>query len=76
MELLVTTEGNEWIFSERNLFVFMTNIPGNDIKSGKEICHYLPPLHAMGTGYHRFIFLLFKQDRSIDFSEDVRPMPW
>uniref|UniRef100_A0A8C9EP15 Mitochondrial ribosomal protein L38 n=1 Tax=Pavo cristatus TaxID=9049 RepID=A0A8C9EP15_PAVCR len=66
---------NEWIFSEINLFVFRTNIPGNDIKSGKEMCHYLPPFPAMGTGYHRFIFLLFKQDRPIDFSEDVRPRP-
>ncbi|XP_065503931.1 large ribosomal subunit protein mL38 isoform X1 [Caloenas nicobarica] len=53
----------------------VTNIPGNDIQSGKEICHYLPPFPAMGTGYHRFIFLLFKQDHPIDFSEDVRPMP-
>ncbi|PKU32934.1 hypothetical protein llap_16762 [Limosa lapponica baueri] len=53
----------------------VTNIPGNDIKSGKEICHYLPPFPAMGTGYHRFIFLLFKQDCPIDFSEDVRPTP-
>lgn len=76
MELLVTTEGNGWTFSEINVFVFRTNIPGNDIKAGKEICHYLPPFPAMGTGYHRFIFLLFKQDRPIDFSADVRPKPW
>uniref|UniRef100_U3J3Y5 Large ribosomal subunit protein mL38 n=1 Tax=Anas platyrhynchos platyrhynchos TaxID=8840 RepID=U3J3Y5_ANAPP len=53
----------------------VTNIPGNDIKAGKEICHYLPPFPAMGTGYHRFVFLLFKQERPIDFSEDVRPTP-
>ncbi|NWH77387.1 RM38 protein, partial [Piaya cayana] len=53
----------------------VTNIPGNDVASGKEICHYLPPFPAMGTGYHRFIFLLFKQDCPIDFSEDVRPKP-
>uniref|UniRef100_A0A8B9UGF8 Large ribosomal subunit protein mL38 n=1 Tax=Anas zonorhyncha TaxID=75864 RepID=A0A8B9UGF8_9AVES len=52
-----------------------TNIPGNDIKAGKEICHYLPPFPAMGTGYHRFVFLLFKQERPIDFSEDIRPTP-
>ncbi|KAK2515576.1 hypothetical protein Q9233_014089 [Columba guinea] len=53
----------------------VTNIPGNDMQSGKEICHYLPPFPAMGTGYHRFIFLLFKQDHRIDSSEDVRPTP-
>ncbi|XP_064890566.1 large ribosomal subunit protein mL38-like isoform X1 [Columba livia] len=73
--VLALTGGNEWIYSEVNLCVFRTNIPGNDIQSGKEICHYLPPFPAMGTGYHRFIFLLFKQDRRVDFSEDVRPTP-
>ncbi|XP_075605841.1 large ribosomal subunit protein mL38-like [Balearica regulorum gibbericeps] len=52
----------------------VTNIPGNDIKSGKEICHYVPPFPAMGTGCHRFVFLLFKQDCPIDFSEDVGPV--
>lgn len=59
-----------------NVFVFRTNIPGSDIRAGKEMCHYLPPFPAMGTGYHRFIFLLFKQRGPIDFSQDSRPTPW
>ncbi|EOA92702.1 39S ribosomal protein L38, mitochondrial [Anas platyrhynchos] len=75
MKLQVVKEGNGWVFNEINVFVSRTNIPGNDIKAGKEICHYLPPFPAMGTGYHRFVFLLFKQERPIDFSEDVRPTP-
>uniref|UniRef100_A0A8C8AIA5 Uncharacterized protein n=1 Tax=Otus sunia TaxID=257818 RepID=A0A8C8AIA5_9STRI len=41
--------------------------------SGKEICHYLPPFPAMGTGCHRFIFLLFQPDCPVDFSEGVWP---
>ncbi|XP_074016212.1 large ribosomal subunit protein mL38 isoform X2 [Numenius arquata] len=73
--LLTNPDGHLRDTDSEYLHWLVTNIPGNDIGSGKEICHYLPPFPAMGTGYHRFIFLLFKQDRSIDFSEDVRPVP-
>ncbi|KAF1484818.1 39S ribosomal protein L38, mitochondrial, partial [Eudyptula minor novaehollandiae] len=73
--LLTNPDGHLRVADSEYLHWLVTNIPGNDIKSGKEICHYLPPFPAMGTGYHRFIFLLFKQDCPIDFSEDVRPMP-
>ncbi|XP_041078241.1 39S ribosomal protein L38, mitochondrial-like isoform X2 [Polyodon spathula] len=51
------------------------NIPGNAVQSGEQICHYLPPFPAKGTGYHRFIFILFKQERPIDFTEDCLPSP-
>ncbi|KFQ92666.1 hypothetical protein Y956_05010, partial [Nipponia nippon] len=73
--LLTNPDGHLRDTDSEYLHWLVTNIPGNDIKSGKEICHYLPPFPAMGTGYHRFVFLLFKQDCPIDFSEDVRPMP-
>ncbi|NXP05152.1 RM38 protein, partial [Thinocorus orbignyianus] len=73
--LLTNPDGHLRDADSEYLHWLVTNIPGNDIKLGKEICHYLPPFPAMGTGYHRFIFLLFKQDCSIDFSEDVRPTP-
>ncbi|XP_062447966.1 large ribosomal subunit protein mL38 [Rhea pennata] len=73
--LLTNPDGHLRDTDSEYLHWLVTNIPGNDIKSGKEICHYLPPFPARGTGYHRFIFLLFKQDCLIDFSEDVRPAP-
>ncbi|KFP95815.1 hypothetical protein N329_02093, partial [Haliaeetus albicilla] len=73
--LLTNPDGHLRNTDSEYLHWLVTNIPGNDIKLGKEICHYLPPFPAMGTGYHRFIFLLFKQDCPIDFSEDIRPMP-
>ncbi|NXF77835.1 RM38 protein, partial [Sclerurus mexicanus] len=73
--LLTNPDGHLRDADSEYLHWLVTNIPGNDIKSGKEICHYLPPFPAMGTGYHRFIFLLFKQDRPIDFSKDARPTP-
>uniref|UniRef100_F7F769 Large ribosomal subunit protein mL38 n=2 Tax=Ornithorhynchus anatinus TaxID=9258 RepID=F7F769_ORNAN len=53
----------------------VTNIPGNEVAAGQEQCHYLPPFPARGTGFHRLVFLLFKQDHLIDFSEDTRPSP-
>ncbi|XP_072339112.1 large ribosomal subunit protein mL38 isoform X1 [Scyliorhinus torazame] len=51
------------------------NIPGNAISEGEDICHYFPPFPAKGTGYHRCIFIIFKQDEVIDFKEDFRPSP-
>ncbi|XP_048348065.1 39S ribosomal protein L38, mitochondrial [Sphaerodactylus townsendi] len=53
----------------------VTNIPGNKIEAGKETCHYFPPFPARGTGYHRYVFLLFKQTQPIDFTDDMRPKP-
>lgn len=53
-----------------------TNIPGNRVTEGQETCPYLPPFPARGSGFHRFAFLLFKQDKRIDFSGDTRPSPW
>lgn len=53
-----------------------TNIPGNRVAEGQETCPYLPPFPARGSGFHRCAFLLFKQDKPINFSEDTRPSPW
>uniref|UniRef100_A0A8C5WMC4 Large ribosomal subunit protein mL38 n=1 Tax=Leptobrachium leishanense TaxID=445787 RepID=A0A8C5WMC4_9ANUR len=51
------------------------NIPGNQVLSGDEVCHYFPPFPAKGTGYHRYIFILFKQEGPVDYREDLRPNP-
>ncbi|XP_028821115.1 large ribosomal subunit protein mL38 [Denticeps clupeoides] len=51
------------------------NIPGNAVQSGEELCHYLPPFPAKGTGFHRFVFILFKQDAIVDYKDDCRPSP-
>ncbi|XP_019349903.1 large ribosomal subunit protein mL38 isoform X1 [Alligator mississippiensis] len=73
--LLTNLDGHLRDTASEYIHWLVTNIPGNDVGAGKEICHYFPPFPAKGTGYHRFTFLLFKQDRLIDFSEDVRPTP-
>ncbi|XP_036938395.1 39S ribosomal protein L38, mitochondrial isoform X1 [Acanthopagrus latus] len=51
------------------------NIPGGAMQAGEELCHYLPPFPARGTGFHRYIYILFKQEGIINFQEDVRPLP-
>ncbi|XP_033466785.1 large ribosomal subunit protein mL38 [Epinephelus lanceolatus] len=51
------------------------NIPGGAVQAGEELCHYLPPFPARGTGFHRYIYVLFKQEGPINFQEDVRPSP-
>ncbi|KAL2101849.1 hypothetical protein ACEWY4_003610 [Coilia grayii] len=51
------------------------NIPGNSLSSGQEVCHYLPPFPAKGTGFHRFVFVLFKQEAAINYADDSRPSP-
>ncbi|XP_042364018.1 39S ribosomal protein L38, mitochondrial [Plectropomus leopardus] len=51
------------------------NIPGGAVQAGEELCHYLPPFPAKGTGFHRYIYVLFKQDAPVNFQEDVRPSP-
>ncbi|KAM4526909.1 large ribosomal subunit protein mL38 [Fundulus diaphanus] len=51
------------------------NIPGGDVRAGEQLCHYLPPFPARGTGFHRYVYILFKQEKPISFQEDVRPAP-
>lgn len=61
---------------KRTLCFCRGNIPGGDVQAGEELCHYLPPFPAKGTGFHRYIYVLFKQDRPINFQGDARPSPW
>ncbi|KAM9426342.1 large ribosomal subunit protein mL38 [Pholidichthys leucotaenia] len=51
------------------------NIPDGAVQAGDKLCHYLPPFPARGTGFHRYIYVLFKQEGPIDFQEDIRPSP-
>lgn len=49
--------------------IFRGNIEGNDMKSGQEIVPYIRAFPPKGTGYHRHIFVLYKQEKKLDFSE-------
>ncbi|XP_047464589.1 39S ribosomal protein L38, mitochondrial [Mugil cephalus] len=51
------------------------NIPGGAVQDGEELCQYMPPFPARGTGFHRYIYVLFQQEGRVNFEEDVRPSP-
>ncbi|RZC35233.1 39S ribosomal protein L38, mitochondrial, partial [Asbolus verrucosus] len=48
---------------------FVGNIPGNKVDQGETIIEYLQPFPPKGTGYHRHIFILYKQEKKLDFSK-------
>jgi len=52
------------------------NIPGSDVDKGEQLCNYLQPFPVKGTGFHRYVFLLYEQDERIDFSSEKRPENW
>lgn len=47
---------------------FRANIPGQDVSKGETIVPYLQPFPPRGTGFHRHIFVLYKQNKKLDFS--------
>ncbi|KAI3365417.1 hypothetical protein L3Q82_010509 [Scortum barcoo] len=51
------------------------NIPGGAVQAGEELCHYLPPFPARGTGFHRYVYVLFKQEGLVNLQDDIRPLP-
>ncbi|XP_057668960.1 protein D3-like isoform X1 [Diorhabda carinulata] len=45
------------------------NVRGSDIKSGDVIAEYRGSGPPLNTGLHRYIFLIYKQNNKIEFSE-------
>uniref|UniRef100_A0A8D8LH34 Large ribosomal subunit protein mL38 n=1 Tax=Cacopsylla melanoneura TaxID=428564 RepID=A0A8D8LH34_9HEMI len=43
----------------------VTNISGNHVDKGNEICSYLQPFPLRGIGYQRYAFILYKQKSPI-----------
>ncbi|KAG5869667.1 hypothetical protein JTB14_035594 [Gonioctena quinquepunctata] len=54
---------------------FVGNIPGNAVEKGETLTEYLQPFPPKGTGYHRHIFVLYKQDKKLDFSSFKKDGP-
>jgi len=52
------------------------NIPGNDVGRGETLVDYIQPFPVRGTGAHRFVFMLFEQNKHIDYRYIQRPSPW
>ncbi|MED6277190.1 hypothetical protein CHARACLAT_010817 [Characodon lateralis] len=74
--LLLTSPDEHLLDNEAEYLHWLVgNIPGTAVHAGEELCHYLPPFPARGTGFHRYIYILFKQEKPISFQEDSRPSP-
>ncbi|KAK5646319.1 hypothetical protein RI129_004783 [Pyrocoelia pectoralis] len=45
------------------------NIPGCDIEKGDLLSEYIGPSPPQGTGFHRYVFLVYQQPGEITFNE-------
>ncbi|XP_021183599.3 large ribosomal subunit protein mL38 [Helicoverpa armigera] len=45
----------------------VANIPGNAVEKGDTIVDYLRPIPLKGTGYHRYAFVLYKQEGKLSY---------
>ncbi|XP_039286092.1 39S ribosomal protein L38, mitochondrial [Nilaparvata lugens] len=74
---LILTNPDGHLSKENSEYVhwFIGNIPGNDLKKGEVVWDYLQPFPPFGTGFHRFVFVLYKQEKRIDYSKLKKAAP-
>ncbi|XP_064598797.1 large ribosomal subunit protein mL38-like [Liolophura sinensis] len=70
--ILTNPDGHLQDNSAEVLHWFIGNIPGCDVSKGETVCNYLAPFPPKGTGFHRYVFILFQQERKLDFSSEKR----
>lgn len=46
------------------------------ISKGEQLIDYMRPIPPRGIGFFRYIFVLYKQDKKIDYSEYKKEKPW
>lgn len=73
--IMSTPDGNLTSAENEYCHWFIGNIPENRLKEGEELMNYLQPIASYGIGYCRYIFVLYKQEHRIDFSEYKRSKP-
>jgi len=73
--IMCTPDGNLSSGDNEYCHWFIGNIPGNRLKEGEELVDYLQPIAPYGIGYCRYIFVLYKQENRIDFSEYKKVKP-
>lgn len=73
--LMTTPDGHLSNSNNEYCHWFIGNIPGNDIAKGEQLIDYLRPIPARGLGYCRYIFVLYKQDKHIDYTKYKRQQP-
>ncbi|CAH1779395.1 unnamed protein product, partial [Owenia fusiformis] len=71
--VLSNPDGNLIDPSKETLHMLIGNIPGNAVQDGETLCDYLQPFPPKGVGYQRLVFILYKQEKKLDFSNEKRP---
>lgn len=73
--LLTCPDGNLVEEDSEYCHWFIGNIPGNAVEKGELLMEYMRPIPLSGTGYHRYIFVLYKQDKKLDLSSYKKEGP-
>lgn len=50
----------------------VVNIPGANVTAGQTIAEYVGAGPPEGTGLHRYVLLVFKQEHNHDFEEPLK----
>ncbi|CAH0406959.1 unnamed protein product [Chilo suppressalis] len=66
---LVMTSLDGHLTASDNEYVhwFMANIPGDHVEKGDTLVEYLQPFPLKGTGFHRYVFVLYKQNGKVSY---------
>ncbi|KAG4074379.1 hypothetical protein HA402_008788 [Bradysia odoriphaga] len=67
--VLTNPDGHHNDSEQEYVHWFISNIPNGDVSKGETIVPYIQPFPVKGTGYHRHIFVLYKQEKKLDFSK-------
>ncbi|XP_065339750.1 large ribosomal subunit protein mL38 [Cloeon dipterum] len=74
---LVLTNPDGHLTKENSEYVhwMIGNIPGSDVSKGDVIFDYLQPFPLKGVGYQRMVFVLYKQEKKLEFSQLKKSQP-
>ncbi|CAD1470413.1 unnamed protein product [Heterotrigona itama] len=73
--VMCTPDGNLVNSNNEYCHWFLGNIPGNKVEQGERITDYSRPIPVRGAGYYRYVFILYKQNRRLDYTEYERISP-
>ncbi|CAK1540538.1 unnamed protein product [Leptosia nina] len=65
--VLTSLDGHLTEHNKEYVHWLVANIPGGDVDKGDVMIDYLQPFPLKGTGYHRYAFVLYKQDNKISY---------
>lgn len=66
---LTNLDGHLYENDKEYIHWLVANIPGSSIEEGDLIAEYLQPFPLKGTGYHRYVFVLYKQDGKVSYND-------